>query len=387
MKKKNLTLFFEYFEEIHFEKDPFLVPYYLGKMMDYDVHILYPKKDENKNIPPEYRGVKMIPFTTYGDMWKNPSKCFKDVLEYLRDNAKNIDVLMVFFGGLKSVPIVTTYKKFNSKGKVYVKRDLNPFEIKPWSSYSLWGKIKELIYYYKTYKFFNQIPDVVSCETQLALEKLRNDTNPNLRYGDNLVLVPNGMDEPSIKEMGFGKSQFAEKDNIMLTVGRLGTPPKNTDMLLRTFEKVNFKDWKFYMVGWIDPQFEEKVKLFQAKHPELKEKVIWTGAITDRKKLYDLYNRSKVFVLSSRWEGFAIVFAEAQRFSNYVVTTPVGAYKDVIEDGKYGEAVEIDNDDAMAKSLQKIIDGKTNTDVYGGFDIESLSWENRLRIVAEKLLK
>jgi len=122
------------------------------------------------------------------------------------------------------------------------------------------------------------------------------------------------------------------------------------------------------------------------RNPEKKHLVIFTGPVNDKKELCEFYNKSKGFVLTSRFEGFALVFNEARRFSNYLVTTPVGAYADVLENGKYGDVVGLDDSEELAKKLQDIVNGKTNVDVYRDFDKHSLSWEKIIEPVVEKLL-
>ena len=60
MAKKHFTLIFEYFSQEHLGKDPFMVPYYLGKLLDCEVSIVYPAADNNKDLPRELKGVKLI---------------------------------------------------------------------------------------------------------------------------------------------------------------------------------------------------------------------------------------------------------------------------------------------------------------------------------------
>lgn len=41
-----------------------------------------------------------------------------------------------------------------------------------------------------------------------------------------MVYLPNGFDEALLESLHIKEKSYAEKENIMLTVGRLGTPPK-----------------------------------------------------------------------------------------------------------------------------------------------------------------
>lgn len=90
----------------------------------------------------------------------------------------------------------------------------------------------------------------------------------------------------------------------------------------------------------------------------MKDSVIFTGPIYDKKELWKWYNKSKVFLLTSRLESFALVLMEAYRFNNYVVSTDVGWARTAISKSK-GEIIAQDDVNALSETLQRIIDGKT----------------------------
>lgn len=382
---KNITLFFEYFQKVHFGKDPFMVPYYLGKMLGYTVTIIYPQLEENKDLPSEYQGVKLIPIKVYGNWNTRPVIRYMPIYQYLRKNAKQIDIFMCFFLGRKSEWLTLIYKHYNPKGKVYIKMDINPFNI---PTNPLTFSKKSTLHTWLKKKWINSFikrVDTISCEMTEAYKRICNSNLPQYQWGEKLVIVPNGIDEEAIRQMNFGKPAFKEKENIMITVGRLGTKEKNNEMLLRTLEQIKLKDWKIYLIGSIEPEAKPTFDSYLNKNPEWKNKVIFTGPIYDKKILYNYFYKSKVFLLTSRFEGFAIVYAEAKRFCNYIVSTPVGAVYDVIGNGKYGKIVPQEDDKALAVALQNIIDEKTNIDVYDDFDVESLSWENQLKTITNLL--
>ena len=384
--RKQLLLFFQFFEKIHFVKDPFMVPYILGQRLGYKVSILYPRLPQNKDLPSEYSGVSLLPISVnLAGATTTLEEKYSNVIDYVYDHSKEIDILMLFFGDSISEPIAKSYKRGNKKGKIYVKLDMDPYNVRGLGMLPYWKRpfswIKQT---WKRRDFINCV-DVASCETSLAYRKIQSGIIPYHNYGEKLVVVPNGIDEREIEQMGFGKSLYSQKENIMITVGRLGTHQKNTETLLQALANVNLKDWKFYMVGTIEKEFIPYLEEFQKLHPELNNKIIWTGPITNRSELYKLFNKSKVFVLSSRHEGFALVFTEAQRFSNYIITTPVGAAVDVVMDGKYGQIVPIDDDKSLAESIQGVVNGTTDIDVYADYDISQLSWEYRIEPVARIL--
>ena len=288
---------------------------------------------------------------------------------------------MLFFGDFLSEILLKAYKKQNPQGKVYIKLDINPYAIRTkfWE-YPFDWLINNII----RRKYFSLV-NVASCETQLAYDKIVSGRIRHRKFGSKLVLAPNGVDEEEIKMMGFDKPEFSQQDNIILTVGRLGTYEKKTEMLLDAIAKLKLRDWKIYMIGPVDERFTCKKESFMRTHPDLAESVVWTGAITNRQGLYGLLNKSKVFVLTSRFESYGLVLIEAHRFGNYMISTQVGAAHEIIND-TYGQIVPSGDSKQLADSLQGVIDNKTVlNDVYNHFEYEKLSWENRLRKVVEAL--
>ena len=75
---------------------------------------------------------------------------------------------------------------------------------------------------------------------------------------------------------------------------------------------LDLKNWKVYLIGPIHPDFQIKIDTFYQQYPDKKNQVIFTGAIYNKKELWSYYNKAKVFVLTSRWESYALVLNEAK---------------------------------------------------------------------------
>ena len=189
------------------------------------------------------------------------------------------------------------------------------------------------------------------------------------------MIVRNGFDEEMLSTLNLKENIYQKKENAILTVGRLGTYVKNTEMLLRALKQIDLKDWKFYFVGPIETDFKPCISDFFNRYPEKRSSVIFVGAIYDKRELWEYYNRAKVFVLPSRSECYALVLNEALRFRNYLILTDVGAASDVIQEGKYGSLIEQDDDKMLAQRIQDIIDGKIDIDVFSDFDPQMISWD------------
>jgi len=103
------------------------------------------------------------------------------------------------------------------------------------------------------------------------------------------------------------------------------------------------------------------------------------GPIYDKKSLWEFYNRAKVFILTSRFEGYPLVLTEAKRFRNYIVSTELDASEDLLENGKYGCLIAQENYKELALFCQKIINGEICIDVYENYDKEDISWDMIMR--------
>jgi glycosyltransferase involved in cell wall biosynthesis len=151
-------------------------------------------------------------------------------------------------------------------------------------------------------------------------------------------------------------------------------------MLLNAVKKINLSDWKIVLVGPIEStecHFQNTIDEFFTLNPNFKNRVIFTGPIYDKEKLWKWYNRSKVFILTSQWEGFAVVLCEALRFRNYIISTNVGGAKEIIGEG-YGEIVNNDDCLSLSESLRKIIEKEKNLeDLYEkvNWNPHKISWE------------
>jgi glycosyltransferase involved in cell wall biosynthesis len=353
MEIKNLTLIFSHFEKDHFGKDVFLVPYYLGKKLKCDVDIVYQKTKTNKLFDRTYKKVHFIPIKNIFFIEKlRPISFFLSSLFYLLFNANKISVLMTFHFRFTSAFLCFVYKNINHEGKFYLKVDGGE-DIEDIQNNISW--IKRHIYK----RFLSRI-DYISIETIAAYNLWNNSEIFNIDISGKLFLVQNGFDEDLLEELRFPVLPFYKKDNIFITVGRLGAYQKNTEMFLKAIENIHdFRNWKFYFIGPIENEefdFQMKIDNFFDKNPHLKEHVIFTGPIYNKKQLWEYYNRAKVFVLTSRWEGYATVFSEAYRFDNYIISTDVGGARETIRGSvNNGIFIEQENSDQLKYILEDII--------------------------------
>ncbi len=367
--RKNLLLLFHHFEEEHFGKDVFLVPYYLAKRLQVHATIAYPRTKKNKLLPHEYRGVSLKEYIKfYGFGIRYLYTLFG--IFYLLSNYKKIDYLICFHFTVRTALYVTIYKFINPQGKAYVKLDIPDFIVHRLNTQK--NPLKR-----KLFHVFINNTNCFSCETSNTYTSLLSGKYGML-FNGKLVYMPNGFDEELIHTFDEPSWQLSnKKENLFMTVGRIGSVQKNSEMLLRAIEKVDCKTWKFFFIGNIEKEFQSKIDSFFEKYPQQRESVFFTGAILNREKLWGYYRRAKVFILTSEWESYGLVLNEAYWFENYILTTKVGAAVDLVN---RSNGMFIPNKDSRKLSiiLQDIIDNKINIEVSNFSQID-ISWSNLLK--------
>ncbi len=140
---------------------------------------------------------------------------------------------------------------------------------------------------------------------------------------------------------------------VLLAVGRL-TAAKDYPTLLRAFSLVvEKKDVRLLILGEGEERNElEKliISLRLAKNVDL------PGYVANP---YAYMSRASVFVLSSSWEGFAVVLVEALSCGATIVSTncPSGP-AEILENGRYGSLVPVGDAPALAFAILEALENK-----------------------------
>jgi glycosyltransferase involved in cell wall biosynthesis len=386
-KRKNLTLIrTSGFEDINIGKDTFLVPYYMGKLFNMDVTIVYPQTSTNRNIGDTIKKDgrnEHIVLKPIVNIFTNKNPYINELVFaiYTIIYAKKIDVLMRFFLDPISMIICSLYKIINPNGFCYIKTD-NVIPLKWWTEQAHCNT-KSIIYILKRkiYQFFTKKMDLITVETDKIYNLLCSTNKFFPDIWKKTRSMYNGFDKEKFCQYDMSIKNFFQKDRIIITVGRLGSMYKNTEMILEALKSVVLQDWKVALIGPIEQEecnFQLYIDEYFKKSPELKERILFTGTISDRKKLWEWYNCAKIFLLPSRREGFALVLPEACWFKNYIIATDVGGVRETLKYG-YGEIIPQDDVVALSSCLNKIIQDDTLLEKkYNQVNWESLSftWEH-----------
>lgn len=166
-----------------------------------------------------------------------------------------------------------------------------------------------------------------------------------------IEVIYNGFDLKDLQRQAEEKiiSPFPENKDIpvFIACGRM-VPQKGFDSLLRAFAQVR-KDISARLIILGDGPLKENL-MGLVRELKISDDVAFPGFVSTPMAWFA---RSKVFVLSSRTEGFGNVLVEALASGLKVVSTdcPSGP-AEILKAGQYGQLVPVDDIDALAAAMK-----------------------------------
>ncbi len=322
-------------------KECITIPYLLQKNHNYDVTIvckapegipagLYSDKDADlfNGYYPNYKYVSGLKFRFLEEGNIEARN------KYLQDNIDDIDILFLRGAYELNVSLSPVYKQLRPDGTVICALDAN----------SHW--MDQIYWYVPDFVKFIESCDVVTTSCTAMANFL------SIKWPWHVHSIINGFYDLSINHQH--KVDFETRENIILTVGRLGTAQKATDVLLEAFAKAADKisDWKLYLVGSMDESFLSYLEDYKRKNVDILERIVFTGNISGRDELAEIYDRAKIYALTSVWEGGTNnATAEALGRGLVPVTSRIDAYEDITDHGNTGRSFEIADVDALSDIL------------------------------------
>lgn len=380
MKNKMFVTIFPESQDFHLLKDVGQLPYHIYLESGYDA-TLVTRKNEQKynNLSIVTPGLKIDFTRSLGIIkWVDVG-----VLKYIFNESKKIDVLNLIHFRYETFFYALLYKALNPSGILYIKLDRDAEELFRHGSFFVTNNkfkkiIQNIVQELLIYK-----SDFISIESEFFLTDIVSKI-PSLN--NKLLFIPNGADHNFIANT-IKRKLFHEKENLIITVGRIGSDEKNNMMLLNSLNGIELNDWKVAFIGPYTDSFKNKYEIFIKDNPQLNNKVELIGNIANRLELFDWYNRAKVFCLTSNIEGMPLVIPEALYFGNYIISTDFASAYDFTRDGS-GCLVNKNDDKGLSEIISSIVSSDDNSllssyvsnlkiseDIY--------SW----KVIAKKLMK
>jgi glycosyltransferase involved in cell wall biosynthesis len=389
MKIRNGTFctIFPGYKDFHFYKDPGQVPYRFSKLGYTSTLVCYGRAHDF----PETE--KYLKITCITDSYLS-RKFNSGIIFYLLCNSRKIDILNTFHLTWSSLLFVFIYKVINRKGFAYIKLDncafsgINAWEIdfeKQSSGHIRDVDFKRRLKSYIARRLLINKPDLWSIEDEYSKELFESKYS---FFKGKLITVYNG--HTSDLPGAVGVCNIADKEDIIMTAGRLGTFQKATDVMLDAFKTVAVQSkYNLHLAGPVEPSFQSYIEEYRQANPSLNSRVFFHGPL-GREELQRMYCRSKLFCMSSRYEGMAIVFPEAMYYMNALVTTGNVSLKPLIDKFGIGLVVKKDNPEDLAEALLKLINGKAEREQMAHraheMSLAILNWDNIIKTLQAEII-
>lgn len=175
---------------------------------------------------------------------------------------------------------------------------------------------------------------------------------------DRIRILHNAVPDPGPPPVRAGREGPVQ----VLFLGRFDAPDKGVRELLEALATPALQalDWRLVVAGRGDvatlgPALER---------PGVVERVTFTGWL-GQAEVYELCRAADTFVLPSFHEGQAMSLLEAMAHGLAIVTTPVGAHPEAVEDGREALLVPPGDVAALATALTRLIDNFALRDALG----------------------
>lgn len=300
-----------------------LVPYLFHKLWGW--HAVMVGKD-NGPYPAlaDVPGLELVALPTAGA-----------TMDYLVEHVGEIDVLVLHGVFPINITLAARYRALRPDGKIYLEADANRF-------------------YEERIPMTQELEEMLlSCDV-VGASCRRIQRWLSAKWPCRVDYVPNGFYD---LKGAYKMPDFTVKEDVILTVARLGSPEKRTEDLMLAFAQIAeaFPAWTLRLVGGVDERFRPFVDAYFEKFPELRDRVVFTGAITDKAQLLAEYRRAKIFALMSSSEGGTPnVIAEALYGGCYMVTSEVDGADDIIAGGACGQKYPVADARALANCLRRV---------------------------------
>jgi len=199
----------------------------------------------------------------------------------------------------------------------------------------------------------NPYEDEIPRQWKLGRKLFYNKTDKLVLQTEQVRAFYNYIDQSKIEVIPnpLRKLHLAENENerVILAVGRL-VHQKGMDMLIHAYSMTQAKDsWKLNILG--EGKDFEKLREMVV-HLQLEDKVEFLG---NRKDIDVFYQQASMFVLSSRYEGFPNVLAEAMGSGLPCISFDCNyGPSELIENQKNGLLVETGNVDSLAENIDML---------------------------------
>ncbi len=195
-------------------------------------------------------------------------------------------------------------------------------------------------------------------------------------------------EETVVNAIEYGKKEAMISDykldgkTVILSLGRL-VKRKGFDLSIKALEIMTDEELKniVYIIAGTGPDEKYLKNLVSEK---TKDKIIFLGEVSDEQK-YLLYSLADVFLMPARniagdYEGFGIVYLEANLFSKPVIAGLAGGVSDAVTHRLNGLMVDPESEDEIKEAILKLKNDKDLRELLGSQGreraLKSFNWNS-----------
>jgi glycosyltransferase involved in cell wall biosynthesis len=224
-------------------------------------------------------------------------------------------------------------------------------------------------YYKKIWFLFKR--GLEACSRVVALTNIDRDLykihNQNTVAIPNIITIKN--DEKKISNL---------ENHIISFVGRIDVKMKGIDYLLQIAKKLP-DDWKIVLAGDFRDDNNKAEFYHLTKEYNVNKEIHFKGALYGE-DLANHFLESSIFIMTSRWEGFPLVVAEAMNFGLPVVAFENNGTKTILDNGKYGVLINVGDVDQMLVALTELTSDINRRKEYQEKSLDRLSFFDKYNI-------
>jgi len=150
------------------------------------------------------------------------------------------------------------------------------------------------------------------------------------------------------------RQDFKDK-KIIFSIGRL-VKRKGFDQVITALNKLKNDNWLYFLAG--DGPEKDDLKALANASPQ-KEKIIFLGSISDEEK-WSYLDLCDIFIMTSRdldgdFEGFGIVYLEANLKAKPVIAGRSGGVADAVKEGVNGLLLDPENISEISAAIDRLL--------------------------------
>ncbi len=193
--------------------------------------------------------------------------------------------------------------------------------------------------------------DIVIALSQKWLNFLLKDVNPKIH----VAVVRNTVDLLFAEHIENGGKPSSVNGKTVLFLGSLGQRKGVFDILQAApwiFEK--HPDARILLAGAEESRGEKQRIDQMCEEKKISDRIQFLGVVTGPSKL-KLYQSASIYLLPSYGENLPFSLLEAMAAGLPVITTPVGAIPEIVEDGHNGFLIEPGDVQALARRIDQLL--------------------------------